>query len=53
MCALQSTDMYAPDLASQVVGRVRTINSGAKDGVPGGDDRLPDRLPAGGLNGIE
>jgi hypothetical protein len=26
-----------------------TINSGAKDGVPGGDDRLPDRLPAGGL----
>ena len=34
MCALQSTDMDAPDLATQVVGRVRTINFGAKDGVP-------------------
>jgi membrane protein involved in colicin uptake len=33
MCALQSTDMDAPDLAEQVVGRVRTINFGAKDGV--------------------
>src|SRR3989442_122380 len=33
MCALQSTDMDAPDLATQVVGRVRTINFGAKDGV--------------------
>jgi len=34
MCVLQSTDMDAPDLATQVVGRVRTINFGAKDGVP-------------------
>src|SRR6516162_6649436 len=34
MCALQSTDMDAPDLAAQVVSRVRTINFGAKDGVP-------------------
>src|SRR5256886_9561310 len=33
MCVLQSTDMDAPDLATQVVGRVRTINFGAK-GVP-------------------
>jgi hypothetical protein len=33
-CALQSTDMDAPDLATQVVSRVRTINFGAKDGVP-------------------
>src|SRR6266536_1579494 len=33
MCALQSTDMDAPDLATQVVGRVRTINFGAKEGV--------------------
>ena len=33
MCALQSTDMDAPDLATQVVGRVRTMNFGAKDGV--------------------
>ena len=34
MCALQSSDMDAPDLAAQVVSRVRTINFGAKDGVP-------------------
>jgi hypothetical protein len=33
MCALQSTDMKAPDLATQVVGRVREINFGAKEGV--------------------
>jgi uncharacterized membrane protein YgcG len=31
MCVLQSTDMDAPDLATQVVGRVKTINFGAKD----------------------
>ncbi len=33
MCALQSTDMDAPDLVAQVVGRVKTINFGPKDGV--------------------
>ncbi len=33
MCVLQSTDMDAPDLAAQVVDRVRTINFDAKDGV--------------------
>lgn len=33
MCVLQSTDMPAPDLASQVVNRVKTINFGAKEGV--------------------
>jgi hypothetical protein len=33
MCVLQSTDMEAPDLATQVVSRVRTINFGAKEGV--------------------
>ena len=33
MCQLQSTDMDAPDLASQVVSRVKTINFGAKEGV--------------------
>jgi hypothetical protein len=33
MCALQSSDMDAPQLAAQVVNRVRTINFGAKDGV--------------------
>jgi hypothetical protein len=33
MCMLQSSDMNAPDLAAQVVNRVKTINFGAKDGV--------------------
>jgi len=33
MCQLQSTDMDAPDLVTQVVNRVKTINFGAKDGV--------------------
>ena len=33
MCTLQSTDMNAPDLATQVVNRTRTINFGAKEGV--------------------
>jgi hypothetical protein len=33
MCQLQSTDMDAPDLAAQVVSRVKTINFGAKEGV--------------------
>src|SRR5215467_10788075 len=47
MCALQSTDMDAPDLAAQVVGRVRTINFGAKDGVPTVTIAYPiDFLPA-------
>jgi hypothetical protein len=31
MCALQSSDMDAPDLSTQVVDRVLTINFGAKD----------------------
>ena len=31
MCALQSSDMNAPELSAQVVDRVRTINFGAKD----------------------
>ena len=33
MCVLQSSDMNAPDLATQVVSRVRTMNFGAKEGV--------------------
>jgi hypothetical protein len=46
MCVLQSTDMDAPDLAMQVVGRVRTINFGAKD-VPAVTVVYPiDFLPA-------
>ena len=31
MCMLQATDMDAPDLAAQVVARVKTMNFGAKD----------------------
>jgi hypothetical protein len=47
MCALHSTDMDAPDLATQVVSRVRTINFGAKDGVPAVTIMYPiDFLPA-------
>ncbi len=46
MCALQSTDMDAPDLATQVVSRVRTINFGAKE-VPAVTIVYPiDFLPA-------
>jgi hypothetical protein len=33
MCVLQSSDMDAPGLATQVVDRVKTINFGAKEGV--------------------
>ena len=46
MCVLQSTDMDAPALSTQVVGRVRTINFGAKD-VPAVTIVYPiDFLPA-------
>lgn len=48
MCALKSSDMDAPDLASQVVERVKTINFGAKEGVPAVTIVYPiDFLPAG------
>jgi hypothetical protein len=33
MCVMQSTDMNAPELVSQVVSRVKTINFGPKEGV--------------------
>src|SRR5258707_3459281 len=47
MCVLRSTDMDAPDLATQVVSHVRTINFGAKDGVPAVTIVYPiDFLPA-------
>jgi hypothetical protein len=47
MCALQSTDMDAPDLSTQVVSRVKTINFGAKEGVPAVTIVYPiDFLPA-------
>jgi hypothetical protein len=52
MCSLQSTDMNAPDLATQVVNRVRAINFGAKEGRADRDDRLSDRLPAGGIKPV-
>src|SRR5467141_667622 len=46
MCALKSTDMDAPDLATQVVSRVRTFYFGAKD-VPAVTIVFPiDFLPA-------
>jgi hypothetical protein len=47
MCVLQSTDMDAPNLADQVVKRVRTINFGAKEGVQAVTISYPiDFLPA-------
>ena len=48
MCKLQSSDMDAPALATQVVDRVKTINFGPKDGVPAVTIVYPiDFLPAG------
>jgi hypothetical protein len=47
MCQLQSTDMDAPDLVTQVVNRVKTINFGAKEGVQAVTISYPiDFLPA-------
>jgi uncharacterized membrane protein YgcG len=47
MCALQASDMNAPDLAAQVVSRVRTMNFGAKEGVQAVTIAYPiDFLPA-------
>ena len=34
LCELQSSDMKAPKLAAQVVGRVKTFDFGAKDVPP-------------------
>jgi outer membrane biosynthesis protein TonB len=34
LCELQSSDMNAPQLADQVLDRVRTFDFGAKDGIP-------------------
>jgi hypothetical protein len=46
MCALQSSDMNAPELSAQVVERVKTINFGAKE-VPAITILYPiDFLPA-------
>jgi hypothetical protein len=47
MCVLHSSDMNAPDLAAQVVDRVKTINFGAKEGVQAVTITYPiDFLPA-------
>jgi len=47
MCQLQSTDMDSPDLVTQVVNRVKTINFGPKDGVQAVTISYPiDFLPA-------
>lgn len=47
MCALQASDMNAPELSAQVVERVKTINFGPKQGVPAITILYPiDFLPA-------
>jgi hypothetical protein len=47
MCVLQKSDMDAPDLAAQVVERVKTITFGAKEGVQAVTITYPiDFLPA-------
>ena len=49
MCALQSSDMDAPDLASQVVDRVKDDQLRREGRRADRDDLVPDRLPAGGV----
>lgn len=47
MCKLQASDMNAAELSAQVVDRVKTINFGAKEGVPAITILYPiDFLPA-------
>jgi outer membrane biosynthesis protein TonB len=47
LCELKSSDMRAPDLAAQVVTRVKTFDFGAKDGIPAITILYPiDFLPA-------
>lgn len=47
MCTLKASDMNAPELSAQVVDRVKTINFGAKEGVPAITILYPiDFLPA-------
>jgi hypothetical protein len=48
MCQLRASDMNAPDLASQVVARVRAFDFGAKEGIGPVTILYPiDFLPAG------
>ena len=49
LCEVKSTDMKAPQLAQQVVDRVKTFDFGAKPGIPAVTIALSDRLPAGHL----
>lgn len=47
LCELSSTDMKAPNLAAQVVERVKTFDFGAKEGIPAITILYPiDFLPA-------
>ncbi len=47
LCELQSSDMKAPQLATQIVERVKTFDFGAKDGIPAITILYPiDFLPA-------
>jgi hypothetical protein len=47
LCELKSSDMEAPGLSAQVVGRVRTFDFGAKEGIPAITILYPiDFLPA-------
>jgi outer membrane biosynthesis protein TonB len=47
LCEIQSTDMNAPKLGAQVVGRVKTFDFGTKEGVPAVSILYPiDFLPA-------
>jgi len=34
LCGLEATDMNAPELSAQIVGRVKTFDFGAKEGIP-------------------
>ena len=47
LCEVQSSDMRAPKLSAQVVGRVKTFDFGAKDEIPAITILYPiDFLPA-------
>jgi hypothetical protein len=47
LCELRASDMNAPELAAQVVSRVRTFDFGAKEGIPAITILYPiDFLPA-------
>ena len=49
LCQLQSSSMDAPCWRSRSSIAYRAFDFGAKEGIVGDDDHLPDRLPACGL----